>query len=701
MFVQLLTCSTNDTITMSGTPDPDRTYAPEKTICPYCGVGCGITYNEQSGSGIGWEGPVNTRGEICPKGAVAFEPDEDSDRLTKPLVRENGRFVTAPWEKALSRVVEGLSEVRETYGGDALGFFASSQCTNEENYLFAKLARALGTNNIDNCARLCHSSTVVAMAERLGIGAMTNTLDDLTEADVFLTVGANPVEQHPVAFQSYVGPALENGATLVHIDPRENNTTRQADLHLPVSPGYDIPLLNAMATVIVEEGLVDEQFVTDRTTDFGRLKEHLSTVDVEENATLAGVDPETLREAARTYAEADRAAIFTGMGMSQHHCGTDNVRALLNLALLTGNLGKPGTGVNPLRGQNNVQGANDVGARPGDLPGYRSVEDDDARETVAQVWGFEPPTEPGLTEVEMTHAFGSDIRAAYVFGENPAVSSPNVGRIEEELQALDFLVVQDLFVTETAEYADVVLPGSAWSEKSGTVTNTDRQVQVMRPNATLPGETRRDLDIICELGAWLTDLDFAYDGPAPVFDEMTAVNPLYAGMDYESLGESGCRWPFPEGADEGIDVLHREAYFHGERTAPFVPVEHVPPADDLADGELALTTGRVLQHFNTGSMTRRSATLVRMHGEDRLQIHPDDAEKRNIADGETVRVRNERGTVEVEAEVTPAITQGSVFLTFHYADPRTNRLTGDALDPDAKIPEYKHSAVRVAPVEAT
>ncbi|MDZ7702588.1 MAG: formate dehydrogenase subunit alpha [Halobacteriales archaeon] len=677
--------------------DPERTYEPRKSICPFCGVGCGVIYNDDTGKATGWEAPVNTRGELCPKGVAAFEPGEHADRLTEPLVREDGHLVTASWDEALSRVVEGLLGAREAHGPDALAFFSSSNCTNEENYLLAKIARALGTNNIDNCARLCHASTVTAMAERFGAGAMTNTLEDLVEADLYLVVGANPAEQHPVIFNSYLGRAIKDGTTLVHVDPRANKTANAADVHLPVSPGYDIPLLNAMAKVIVEEGLVDEAFIDERTTGYERYVGSLEDVDVTANAALAGVDVEDLRAAARAYGEADRAAAFTGMGMSQHHCGTDNVRALLNLALLTGNVGRRGTGVNPLRGQNNVQGANDVGARPADLPGYQPVTDADAREAVAEVWGFEPPAEPGLTEVEMTHAFGDDVRAAFVFGENPALTEPNLNRARREFEALDFLAVQDLFLTETAEHADVVLPASTWAEKAGTVTNTDRQVMRMRPNASLPGEARRDLDVLCALGEGLTDLEFDYDGPGPVFDEMTEVNPLYAGMSFDAIGEGSLRWPFPEGATEGTGVLHTETFANGERTAPLVPVEHVPPADDLGDGQLALTTGRVLQHFNSGAFSRRSATLMRMRGEDVLEINPADADACGVADGDRVTVSNDRGAVEVPASVTPNITPGSVFLTFHYDVPATNLLTGDALDPDAKIPEYKHSAVTVEP----
>ncbi|WP_336133711.1 formate dehydrogenase subunit alpha [Natronomonas amylolytica] len=675
--------------------DRDAEPDPAESICPYCGVGCGIKYNPKSGKATGWKGPVNTRGEVCPKGAAAWEIVDHDERLTRPLVREDGALVETTWAAALDRIESSFSRIVAESGPDALAFFASSNCTNEENYVIQKLARALGTNNVDNCARLCHSSTVAAMGERFGAGAMTNSLDDLREADAFLVAGANPAEQHPIIFRSYLLPAIRDGADLIHVDPRATDTTGEASLHLPVKPGFDIPLCNAIAKVIVEEGLVDTAFVADRVDGFEQFRESLEGVDIGANAELAGVDPADIEAAARTYAEADRAAIITGMGMSQHHCGTDNVHALLNLALLTGNVGTRGAGVNPLRGQNNVQGAGDVGALPDVLPGYRPVTDAEAREAAADVWGFSPPATPGLTEVEMTHAFGESIHGAFVFGENPAVTEPNANRVRDCFDRLDSLVVLDLFRTETAEHADVVLPGSAWAEKAGTVTNTDRQVMRMRPNADPPGEARRDLSVLCELGGRLTDRNFDYEGPEAVFDELRRVLPQYAGMSYANIGTDSQRWPFPEGAEEGVDVLHTETFADGSRTAQLRAVEHVDPVDSVADEELVLTTGRVLQHFNSGALTRRSGTLVRMRGEDVLQIHPEDADARGIDDGDTVRVGNDRGEVAVEADVTPAIRRGTVFATFHYAAPLINRLTGDRLDPVSKIPEYKHSAVRV------
>ncbi|SDM54771.1 formate dehydrogenase major subunit [Halogranum gelatinilyticum] len=675
---------------------------PRESVCPFCGVGCGIQYNPTNGKAVGWHGAVNTRGEVCPKGVAAFDVVGHEDRLTRPLVRgDDGQLHEATWDEALLRVETAFGEIVAEHGPDALAFFASSNCTNEENYVFQKLARLLGTNNVDNCARLCHASTVAAMSDRLGAGAMTNSLTDLRDhADCFLVVGANPAEQHPIVFRSYVLPALARGATLIHVDPRENATTDAADLHLPVRPGYDIPLLNAMAKVVVEEGLVDRDFLTERVTGDEDFRAFLDGVDVDREAGRAGVDPDLVREAARTYAGAGNATTFTGMGMSQHHYGTDNVHALVNLALLTGNLGKPGAGVNPLRGQNNVQGAGDVGALPNLLPGYADVTDDAARARVADEWGVDAddlPALPGLTEVETTHAFGDSVHGAFVFGENPLVTEPNLARVREGFANLDCLVVLDIFPTETAELADVVLPGSAWAEKDGTVTNTDRQVQRMRPNADLPGDARRDLDILCDLGRRLTGREdqFGCDGPEAVFAELTRVTPQYAGMSYDGIGTGSQRWPFPEGASEGTAVLHVDEFASGSKTAKLRPVVHVDPADSVADDELVLTTGRVLQQFNSGAVTRRSGMLTRLRGSDVLQIHPDDAGSRGIADGDRVVVENDRGTVTVAAEVTPAIRPGVVFATFHYAEPLINDLTGDALDPVAKIPEFKHSAVRV------
>ncbi|GAA0231671.1 molybdopterin oxidoreductase family protein [Haladaptatus pallidirubidus] len=670
-----------------------------KSICPFCGVGCGVLRAE-SGKGRGWKGAVNRRGELCPKGVAAYGVLGHDDRLTKPQVRKDGRLVAVSWDEAFSRIETEFGGIVDDHGPSALGFFASSGCTNEENYVFQKLARILGTNNVDNCARLCHSSTIAAMQSRFGAGAMTNTLDDIRDADCFLVCGSNPAEQHPIIFSSYLAPAVNGGTTLIHIDPRENRTTELAEYHLSVKPGYDIPLLNAMCAVIFEENLEDEEFLRERTSNVPAFRDFVSGIDIDECARIAGVKPDDLREATRVYVSADRSAAFTGMGMSQHRYGTANVHALLNLALVTGNVGKHGAGVNPLRGKNNVQGASDVGALPDVLPGYRPVTDADTRTEIANVWGAEPPAKPGLTEVEMTHEFGDEIRGAFVFGENIGATEPNSNRVSRELDSLDCLAVQEIFPNETTAHADVVLPASSWAEKAGTVTNTDRQVQRMRPTGDPSGNARTDLEILCELGVRLTGESFEYDGPEAVFSELVRVTPQYAGMSYDGIGDGSQRWPFPKGADEdsgGTGVLHRGRFASGARRVPLVPVEHVEPVDEenRKSESLVLTTGRVVEHFNSGVVTRRSDVLTHLRSTDALQIHPDDAEERGIEDGDRVVVENDHGRIEASAAVTPSIRPDVVFLTFHFAERLVNRLTGDELDSESKIPTYKHVPVCV------
>ena len=679
-------------------PPADREVNPRQSVCPYCGVGCSLAY-EGEGSTTGREGPINEAGQLCPKGAAAGEMVTDGDRLIRPLVRESGYLVTASWSEAFDRIEQAIGDIVEADGPDAMAWLASASGTNEENYLLQKLARATGTNNVDNCARLCHASTVTALEERFGTGAMTNTLDDLEAAETLLIVGANPADQHPVAFRHYVQPALREGATLVHIDPRANATTEAADHHLPVRPGQDIPLLNAMAAVIDRAGQADERFMAERTTDLARYRAQLGAIDVEASADRAGVEPAALRAAAMAYGGADRAAALTGMGLSQHHHGTDNVRALVNLALLTGNVGRPGTGINPLRGQNNVQGAGDVGALPATLPGGQPVTDAAAREAVGSVWGFAPPATPGRTQLELTARFGDEVRGAYVFGENPLVTEPDSQTVREAFDSLELLVVQDLFLTETAEHADVVLPGSAWAEKAGTVTNTDRRVMRMRASTTPPRGARRDFTILTELARRLVGKSCMFETPRDAFEELTAVSPRYRHMSYDEIGTGYQRWPAPSDGETDTQVLHAHRYAGGDRQAPFVPVERQPEMATLDPEELVLTTGRTLEQFNSGTLTRRSALLTQLGSDQHLQIHPTDAEARDIADGQSVTVSSDQGSIRLRAERTRAIREGAVFCTFHRAETVVNRLIDGRLDPDAQIPAYKHTPVTVSPGE--
>ncbi|MXR19693.1 formate dehydrogenase subunit alpha [Halobacterium bonnevillei] len=691
---------------------------PVETICPYCGVGCGIKV--QPGEApedmrfMPWgDAPVN-EGRVCIKGGAATEVVGHEDRLTEPLIREDGEFREATWEEALTRVVDELSRIREEHDPDAMGFFGSSKTMNEENYLLQKLARRYGTNNVDNCTRMCHASTVWALRTSLGAGAMTNSMADLEEAaDVLWIQGANPGEQHPIANSQYFRQAVLEGATVIQVDPHANKTTRSFEIeetdrhmHLQLEPGTDIPLLNIVIKTILDrhdenpdEGWIDETFIEERTEGFEDLRETLEGFDKEAAAEECGVPLEDIERAAEKYAMGNNSAIFTGMGMSQHTCGVDNVQNEINLALITGNLGKPGTGVNPLRGQNNVQGTSDVGAMPNVLPGYQLVDDDEARESVEDVWGFEVPDEPGLTNVEISRAAGDTVQGLYIMGENPVMSEPDGNHVEERLDDLEFVVVQDIFLTETADYADVVLPATTWAERGGTVTNTDRRVQRMRPVEKVHENTRHDLDILTEVGTRLfgEDAGFDFDDPEEVFEELREVCPIYHGMTYDTLGTEGIQWPCYEPGDEGDQFLYENSFDTDNGLGQIEGVRHQEPKE-TPDEEypLILTTARLEEHYNTGTMSRRSPTLNRQHPENFVDIHPKDAERYGIDDGDEVTVTSRRGEITVEAHVTEDIKEGVIWTTPHFADASANRLTNDVLDERAKIPEYKAAAAEIS-----
>ncbi|MEF8883589.1 MAG: formate dehydrogenase subunit alpha [Haloarculaceae archaeon] len=691
---------------------------PVKTICPYCGVGCGIQV--QPGDEPGgmrfrpWaDAPVN-EGRVCIKGGAATEVVDHEDRLTDPLIRENGEFREASWEEAYSYVVDELERIRAEYEPDAMGFFGSSKTMNEENYLLQKLARRYGTNNVDNCTRMCHASTVWALRTSLGAGAMTNSMADLREAgDVFWIQGANPGEQHPIANSVYFRQAVNEGATVIQVDPHANKTTKsfaiddtERHMHLQPEPGTDIPLLNVVVKTVLENGWVDEEFVDERTEGFEHLEETLEDFDKEAAAAQCGVPLEDIETAAEKYATAGNAAIFTGMGMSQHTCGVDNVQNEINLALITGNVGRPGTGVNPLRGQNNVQGTCDVGAMPNVLPGYQLVDDDEARESVEDVWGFEVPDEPGLTNVEISHEAGKSVHGLFIMGENPVMSEPDGNRVEERLEELEFIAVQDIFMTETAEHADVILPATTWAERGGTVTNTDRRVQRMRPVEKVHDNTKHDLEMLSEIGTRLFDEGFDFEEPEAVFEELRQVCPSYHGMTYDALGEEGLHWPCYEPGDEGDPFLYEESFDTDNGLGVIEGVVHQPPKETPDDEyPLILTTARLEEHYNTGTMSRRSPTLNRQHPENFVDIHPSDAEHYGVEDGDDVTIRSRRGAITVEAHVTEDIKEGSIWTTPHFAAASANRLTNDVLDERAKIPEYKAAAaeieVDIEPADAT
>jgi formate dehydrogenase alpha subunit len=656
------------------------------------------------------------RGAGLHQGGAATEVVDHEDRLTDPLIKEDGEFREASWEEAYSRIVDELERIRAEYEPDAMGFFGSSKTMNEENYLLQKLARRYGTNNVDNCTRMCHASTVWALRTSLGAGAMTNSMADLREAaDVFWIQGANPGEQHPIANSVYFRQAVNEGATVVQVDPHANKTTRSfgiedtdRHMHLQPEPGTDIPLLNVVLKTVLENDWVDEEFVAERTEGFTDLAETLEGFDKAAAAEECGIPLERIETAAEKYATADNATIFTGMGMSQHTCGVDNVQNEINLALVTGNLGRPGTGVNPLRGQNNVQGTCDVGAMPNVLPGYQLVDDDEARESVEDVWGFEVPDEPGLTNVEISHESGKSVHGLYIMGENPVMSEPDGNRVEERLEELEFIAVQDIFMTETAKYADVVLPATTWAERGGTVTNTDRRVQLMRPVAKVHENTKHDLDIVTEIGTRLFGEDggFDFDDPEEVFEELRQVCPSYHGMTYDALGEEGIQWPCYEPGDEGDQYLYEDGFDTENGLGVIEGVRHQEP-EETPDEEypLVLTTARLEEHYNTGTMSRRSPTLDRQYPENFVDVHPNDAEHYGIEDGDDVTVTSRRGEITVEAHVTEDIKEGTIWTTPHFAAASANRLTNDVLDERAKIPEYKAAAadieIDIEPTDAT
>jgi len=677
-----------------------------ETICPYCGVGCGITVTEDMRFAPWGDAPVN-EGRICIKGGAATEVIEHEDRLKHPQIRgADGDLNEATWDEAFGLIVDEMERIRDEHGPDAMGFFGCSKSMNEENYLLQKLARRYGTNNVDNCTRMCHASTVYALRRSLGAGAMTNSMQDLMEsADVLWIQGANPAEQHPIANSVYFRQAVLDGATVIQVDPHANKTTRSFEIedterhqHLQVEPGTDIALLNVVIKTVLENDWVDEEFVAERTDGIDDLTATLTDFDKEAAAETCGVPLEDIERAAEVYATAGNAAVFTGMGMSQHTCGVDNVQNEINLALLTGNVGRPGTGVNPLRGQNNVQGTCDVGAMPNTLPGYQNVEDDDLRAAVEEVWGFEVPPKAGLTNVEISRAAGDSIRGLYVMGENPIMSEPDANRVAERLADLEFVVVQDIFPTDTVAYADVVLPATTWAERSGTVANTDRRVQLMRGIGTVYEDTKDDLEIFTEIGTRLFGADggFDFEGPEAVFEELRQVCPIYHGMTYDLLGTEGLHWPCLEPGDQGDPYLYEDGFTTESGRGHVEGVRHQPPKE-TPDEEypLILTTARLIEHYNTGTMSRRSPTLNRQHPENFVDVHPSDAERYGIADGDAVTLRSRRGEIRVTVQVTTDIKEGTVWTTPHFSASSANRLTNDVVDERAKIPEYKAAAAEI------
>jgi len=686
-----------------------------ESICPFCGVGCQISLKIKDDKVTyveGINGPAN-EGRLCVKGRFGFDYINHPHRLTKPLIRRDDapakglnvdpgnpltHFREASWEEALDAAANGLAKLRDTHGGEAVSGFGSAKCTNEEAYLFQKLIRAgFGHNNVDHCTRLCHASSVSALLENVGSGAVTATFNEVENADVAIVIGSNPIENHPVA-ATYFKQLVKRGGKLIVMDPRGQALKRFATHMLQFRPGADVSMLNAIMHVIAQEGLYDQAYIDQFTENWGAMKEHLKNFAPEDMAKTCGIDAETLRRVARDFAAGKAGMIFWGMGVSQHTHGTDNARCLISLALMTGNVGRPGTGLHPLRGQNNVQGASDAGLIPMFLPDYKSVKDADQRARFEQEWGTQNlNAQPGLTVVEiMNAAHAGDIKGMYILGENPAMSDPDVTHVREALAGMEFLVSQDIFLTETANFADVILPATAFAEKAGTVTNTNRQVQLARPAVPPPGEAREDWWITVELAKRL-GLNWNYSGASDVFAEMTRLMGSLNNITWARLEqENAVTYPSLSPEDPGQAIVFGDGFPRPDGRARFTPAGILPPAETPdADYPMVLTTGRQLEHWHTGSMTRRATVLDALEPEANCSLNPATLRRLGVEPGGMVRLTTRRGSVTVMARADTAMAEDMVFLPFAYVEAAANILTNPALDPYGKIAEVKFSAVRV------
>ena len=678
---------------------PKETHQPThevKTTCTYCGVGCQMNLGIKDEQVIRISGDRDNevnRGRLCVKGRFGItEFVRHPERLTSPMMRQNGRLNQITWDEALDEVAAGLSR----YQPDEVAVISSAKCTNEENYTLQKFARAaLGTQNVDHCARLCHAPSVAGLAQSFGSGAMTNSISDIVEAGCILAIGTNTTDTHPIIGWE-VRKAVRRGTKLIVANPRQIELVQNADLWLRHRPGTDVALLMGMCRVIVDEELFDAAFITERCENFDAFKESLKGFDLDFVEQTTGVHKDLIVEATRMYATNSPAAIFYAMGITQHSHGTDNVIATANLAMLTGNVGKPGSGVNPLRGQNNVQGACDMGALPNVYPGYQAVTDPAIKEKFEAAWDCSLPAQPGLTITEIFDAaYNGKIKAIYIMGENPVLSEPQAKHAEEALRKLEFLVVQDIFLTETAKLAHVVLPGVTFAEKNGTFTNTERRVQRVRKAIEPVGDAKPDWLITCQIARRMGKGEgFNFNNPSKIMDEIAQLTPSYGGISHRRLEKNGLQWPCPTKEHPGTPVLHTEHFTRGK--GRFIPLEYKPPAE-LPDKEypLLLTTGRNNFHFHTGTMTRKVKGLGILRDEELVEINPADAAALGIADGDIVKVVSRRGEVTAKAMVTDDSPAGVVFMTFHFAESPTNQLTSPALDPVAKIPEYKVCAVRI------
>jgi formate dehydrogenase major subunit len=692
--------------------------SPDKkvdSVCPYCGVGCLLTYNIKDDKILfaeGRDGPANMS-RLCVKGRYGFNYVNSDQRLTVPLARKKGvskninpedfnmdkieeYFEPITWDDAIIRTSEKFKSLIDEDVKSTAGF-GCAKGSNEEAYLFQKLVRTgFKNNNVDHCTRLCHASSVVALLEMIGSGAVSNQVADVAEADTIIVIGANPTVNHPVA-ATFIKNAAKAGKNLIVLDPRKNDLARHATHYLQFKPDTDVALLNAIMKSIINQNLLDQKFIDERTTDFNDLKEHLNDFTPEKMSSICGISADMINEVARIYASSSASIIFWGMGVSQHIHGTDNARALISLALMTGQLGRPGTGLHPLRGQNNVQGASDSGLIPMVYPDYQRVDDPKVNDFFEKFWGMSLDSEPGLTVVEiMDEITKGKIKGVYVMGENPAMSDPDLNHARNALAKLEHLVVQDIFLTETAMYADIILPASAFPEKTGTFTNTDRRVQLGNQAVNPPGDAKQDLWIIQEIAKGV-GLDWNYQHPKEIFTEMTKCMPSIQGITWKRLEENhSITYPCDDSSDPGQPVIFIDGFPTESGKAKFVKSPLINAAE-LPDEEypFVLITGRQLEHWHTGSMTRRASMLHEIEPDPNANLCQEDMNKFKIKDGDLITVESRRGKIDVYARRDDMLQSGQIFIPFCYVESAANLLTNAALDPFAKIPEFKFCAVNI------
>lgn len=669
----------------------------QSTTCGYCGVGCQIDLwiKDETIVRVRGRREEPNRGRLCVKGRFGYDFVHSSDRLRYPLLRKSGEFHPVSWEEALSYTVRRLQEIREKGGPSAVGALSSAKCTNEENYLFQKFFRTVyKTNNIDHCARLCHAPTVAGLARAFGSGAMTNSIEELAGSDCILVTGSNVTETHPVS-ATYIKEAVRRGAKLIVIDPRRIDLVSHADLWLRQKPGSDVAWINGMLNIIFSRGLADQNFIDTRTEGVEELRSLVAGYTPDRVEQISGIPAQQLEAAARIYAEAPASSIVYAMGITQHVSGTDNVLSLANLALACGQIGRPSTGVNPLRGQNNVQGACDLGALPNVFNGYQKVDDPELRRKFEKAWSCPDLSGlPGQSVGEMLDsAVRGELRGMYIMGENPMLSDPNLSHVKKALESLDFLVVQDIFLSETARMADIVLPAACFAEKDGTFTNSGRSVLRLRKAVDPPGEAKADWEILLDIFEH-AGLPQKVSSPQAIFDEMAALSPSYRGISYRRLEQEKLHWPCPDPEHPGTRYLYRDRFSRG--LGRFYPVDWIPPAE-LSDPDypFLLSTGRMLYHYHTATMTRRSGALNSFAPDAYAEIQPDDLRRLGGRDGSLLRVESRRGSIEIPARSSGRVAPGEIFIPFHFFEAPANALTNDVRDPLSNIPELKVSACRI------